>query len=211
MDDNTRKMILTAWREDRLAAVHIHLQKMCYEPATARAFENSALAADFFRAQAIENIWAVAPHHRDRKGMKEQTTSVSAFNGACKEDRNKLHVVVGADADETVVIRKSYSAFREGYLDKPTIEKHLKDSGKDTILLTGVYADQCFQYSMEMAFHYTPFNIVALTDCTNEPREGYIAERLSRHPFHNNTRLRTATFEDLERTLPSLYPARHYG
>ncbi len=85
-----------------------------------------------------------------------------------------LHPFCGAAADETVIEKQEESGF---YARNATLHTHLEDTGKDTLLITGIYADLCVRKTIRDGILSGRYNILGLMDCIDHygTRAGYAA------------------------------------
>lgn len=153
MNSKTRDLLISAHRENRLAAVHIDFQVDYYHSQTFRA------AADFtaeLRDLHVPNIWV---------GLIQQNTSritdVKGMNEECRFRKELMHSLLGALPDETAIIKTKVSAFDD---DNAPLHEYLAQEQKNTLLIDGVTADSCVSETLIDAVESERYDIIAVTD-----------------------------------------------
>lgn len=213
MSPETKNLLLSAWRENRLAAVHIDLQEgylwnerggmdipllnLC------RSVKN---VAAILRPAGIPNIWAMAKDVR----WKDQLTTVRLFDREIYSRFGTLVSHVAAQNDEVVVAKTSNSAF-----DQPDTPLHgyLKEQNKDTLLIGGVNAQACVSATIKDAILSDLYNVIVLPDCINVPETMRTEEYIDflREECGNDTlfsrRFHSASSLEVIDTLNALSPS----
>lgn len=161
LDPRTRDVLFSAWKENRLLAVHIDLQP-CFSPdkelcGAVHAFSSS------LRSLNVENLWVgYAGNHMD---MRNGRTTVKALETEQNTGRNILPNV-GAAPDDYAVLKDQNSAM---YHPAWPLHRHMHITGKDTILITGVNYDCCVGETIQDAILSDKYNVIAVGDCINIP------------------------------------------
>ncbi len=157
----THETLLSAWRENRLAAVHIDMQRR-FSPTEALCEAVKKLSTSL-RALDVENIW-VAYAYRNMK-MQNARADVGHIAGECETGHNILDGI-GADEKDPLIVKNHDSAF---YLPSWPLHNHLQAKGKDTLLITGLHHDYCVGETIQDGILSNRYNIVAVGDCIDIP------------------------------------------
>jgi len=172
MKRQTQNLLISAWRENRLAAVHIDLQNM-YADGNEMVFRSVGLFARHLRAHSIANTWVAYPKIEDDSSchVPEGLTTVRDFNRfALHRDHGNgslLSPLVQANPLEKTVIKHWGSAFNDG--EDSNLFQHLERGGKDTILIDGVSSYACVARTLLDGVSLDRFDFIVVEDCINLP------------------------------------------
>ncbi len=206
MDEKTKDIILSAWRENRLAAVHVDLIDFCLEKKTTAAFEGVRANAAQMRVLNIPNIWVTF----DSSGQDLDRSAMTVAE-MDNDPENRISSVVEAHGGETVVIKNELAAFKRD--EDTALSLELDRLQADTILIDGVYSSGCISATITEGILRKRYNFVAITDgmnwpdlsgapldCLSELRK-YCEEYSAKMGPDLNRNLSTATRRDLEKLL----------
>jgi nicotinamidase-related amidase len=168
LDPRTHETLLSAWRENRLLAVHIDLQGCFYpDDKVCAAIKN---LSNSLRSLKVENAWVAYADESMR--FKNGRTTVKYIEETKTLDRSILPKV-GAQENEAVLLKHTNSAL---IAETTPLQKYLDENDKDTLLITGVNYDCCVGETIQDAILSGKYNIIAVADCINIPmqtRSGY--------------------------------------
>lgn len=179
MDPKTRDLLLSAWHDKRLAAVHIDLQDF-YREYNEETFEAVGNFAAAMRPLSVPNIWVTYPRMLrleqitpdcTHSEMIPRITTVAEFNemamGPNHTPVSLISDIAGARPDETVTIKRRFSAFDP--VAPSYLEQHLDDIGADTVLITGVSWRTCVKETLDDGVKLDKYNFIVVDDCINVP------------------------------------------
>lgn len=170
----THDVLISAWRENRLAAIHIDIQPdFEISPMLCRSINR---LADSLRDLSVANIWVAYGDEPDQN----KVTTVGDVEAA-KFDSGAIMPFAGAQDEEIAIVKTQASAF---HFPTWPLHTHLQENNKDTILVTGVHHDCCVGHTIEDGILSNLYNIVAVYDCIDLP-EGSGPEIYARK-FPNN-------------------------
>lgn len=160
---STHKVLMDAWRENRLAAVHIDLQpRFAPSPELCDAVRTLSRS---LRSLNVENIWvAYASLYME---VRNGQTNVKDMKPEGWTGHNIMDGV-GAYKDDTVIIKAHDSAF---YSPSWPLHTHLQAGDKDTLLITGLHHDYCVGDTIKDGILSNHYNIIAVGDCINIPEQ----------------------------------------
>lgn len=159
MDAHTRKLLHSAWRENRLAAVHIDAQNGFLDKHTMDAFDGICRSAQHMRTIGVPNIWvAFAGINHSQFG---KVTTVAEFDRSETYPSDKIALCVNARKDESVVLKAATDGF-SGSND--ALDNHLRGMGVDTIIVDGVYSFACVFQTIKAGLLKDHYNIIANLD-----------------------------------------------
>lgn len=178
MDDKTRHILTSAQRRKTLAAVHIDMEDL-YIFNNENTFKAVGKFADRLRVSGIPNIWVTfpfisyanfhAPRDDSYKNIDASITTVREFNKqAHAPNHNHLSAIpsmVGAKADETVIVKSWGSAFHEK-MDS-LLDIFLRKHNIDTVITTGVDYDACVARTLNDGTALDRYDFIAVEDCIN--------------------------------------------
>jgi nicotinamidase-related amidase len=170
MTDTLRKLILDAYRENRLAHVNIDLQ-VGFKVDQALCDRVHTLSRDA-RSKNIPNIWVAAGLSRYDTNTPNFLTDVKGTWGMSLP-KGRIRNGLGAVHDDATIIKCHDSAL---YLPDCPLDRHLQDTGRDTFFIKGVYSLECVAETIRDAVLSNRYNVVAVGDCidiSNQSIEGY--------------------------------------
>jgi nicotinamidase-related amidase len=166
MQQHTRQTIVSAQRENRLAALHIDLQEDYIGGRTLSVSGTVRNFAHFLRALDVPNIWmAFANDPSILNKLPSKVATVDEFNHAASGTPCGLAAEVGALPEEKLIVKSTIDAFSPG---ASPIESHLKERTIDTLLVTGYTGTCCVARTMASAVRTNKFNVVAVQDCIDQ-------------------------------------------
>lgn len=173
MDKNTKELLLSAWGENRLAAVHVDLQNL-YIDGNEAVFRSVGNFAAGLTTYGITNTWVTYPKIQDdnTSHVPEGLTTVQDFN------RMAFHPDLGTESlisplaqarlFEKTVVKHWGSAFNEGR--ESVLYQHLNRQGVDTVLIDGVSFDACMSGTLRDGTNLDQFDFLVVEDCINIPQ-----------------------------------------
>lgn len=165
MDDETRKLLLSAWHEDRLAALHIDAQWIFSDDV----FHAIGNLAQGLRPLNVSNIWVAWPDYERR--VDTGMTTVTDYHRTDQDTDYYLSRHVGAEGHETLLVKNTQSCFGTAV---PHLENYLDSKNTDTLVVTGVGGrNACADKTIRQAILTDKYNIVAVTDCINHTGDDY--------------------------------------
>ncbi len=170
MTPETHTLLMTAYRENRLAALHIDLQ--CDFHISSNFYEvvrQTANLADTLRTHKTENIWMAYPYQKS--GAYQPSMTVKSFNKAAEDIKmwgDQIVKDVRAENHETLLVKNTPNAF--GYGEKALVG-HLKKHGLNTLIITGVQATCCVEDTLRSGLLSEHMNFVIAADCVNIPAD----------------------------------------
>lgn len=197
MDQRTHDLIVSALEEDRLAAVHIDLEKM-YGDCNERTFRAVGGFSQGLRDRNIPNIWVTFPCLNAAERIAPGISTVGEFNRMANDPvhnpRSALCATVGARDHETVVIKDWGSAL---HTEKAALHECLQTLKKDTILIDGVAGHACVARTIDDGTLMDRYNFIAVPDCINlldgTDYETFMKQRGLKNPSAFSRRFYTAT------------------
>lgn len=172
MINNTRDLLLSAWRENRLAAVHIDLQNL-YVEGNEAVFHSVGNFADRLRGHGIPNTWVAFPRIAEDNSchVSEGITTVQDFNRmALHPDlgfESLISPLVQAHSFEDTIVKHWGSGFEKG--TDSALYQHLDAKGADTVLIAGVAAYACIARTLHDGANLDRFDFIVVEDCINIP------------------------------------------
>jgi nicotinamidase-related amidase len=155
MDSNTRDVLSAAYRENRLAALHIDYQDRFYER---NPFLGGRYMAAAMRKLDVPNIWVgIQKHPRSR------VTTVGEFNKSAGP-HERLHESVQAECGETAFIKSLSSAFGE---TPAPLANYLDTLNKDVLLVGGVYGEACVATTIRDAISQHNYTVIVVADAVD--------------------------------------------
>jgi hypothetical protein len=128
MNTDVKKLLLAAWSENRLAAVHIDMQYL-YHTGNEPTFRAVADFAQRLRDYAVPNAWVAFPQLDMKYGITPRITTVADFNReALHPDhtpQSMIHAQVRAHPHEPVIVKDWGSAFEGG--EQSHLHRFLQD------------------------------------------------------------------------------------
>lgn len=201
MTPETKALLLSAWRENRLAAVHIDLQEkfLTFRDISQAAFQNTKPYAAALRAANIPNIWVAYPAWRNIVPYVKAT--VGRFNDHMdrREKQDSISPMVVASRDECIIVKRKSQAL-DLYEVMP-LGRHLMETQKDTLLVSGVTALGCVGATIKQGLLRGTYTIFAVGDCMDlEQNFNFTALVTGGEP---NPRFHMAISKDIVETLES--------
>lgn len=166
MQEQTRELILSAWRENRLAALHVDAQWIFSD----NVFPVIGTLAEGLRERNVANIWAAWPDYERR--IPTGITNVEDYHQTNQDEDYYLSRHVGALDGETMMVKNTQSCF--GTLD-PHLETYLDARNIDTLIVTGVGGRACVEKTLRQGILMDKYNLVAATDAINKTGDDYLS------------------------------------
>ena len=205
MDPKTRDLLLSAWYENRLAAIHIDLEKM-YAPDNERTFRAVGAFSGGLRAHDVQNIWITFPYLKAKERIRPGVTTVEQFNAMANDPlhdiRSAMSESVGAQDHEAVVVKDWGSAFHPS---SSALHDYLRELKKDTILIDGVAGHACVANTLDDGTNLDTYTFIAVQDCINllpdQDYEEFMRWRGVQNPSVFARRFYTASSDMVIKTL----------
>lgn len=171
MNSYTQKLLLSAWRENRLAVVHIDLQNM-YIEGNEMVFRSVGDFAGQLRKHGLSNTWVTYPKiDDDLASIPMGLTTVGEFNRQAyylgHGNESPISPLVQAHPFEKTIVKHWGSAFYEGRDSE--LYQHLDRKDADTVLIDGVAAYACISSTLYDGAILDRFNFIVVEDCINIP------------------------------------------
>jgi nicotinamidase-related amidase len=199
MDDKTRKLLVSAWQENRLAALHVDAQWIFND----KVFEVIGTMAQGFRERSIENIWAAWPDYERRI-----PTGISTVGDYHRTDQGIDYYLsnhVDAKASETVLVKNAQSCFG---MMAPHLDDYLDNKKIDTLIVTGVGGLACVEKTLRQGILMDKYNFVASLDAINKTDNNYgehIKSVTQKNPVAYARRYHEATSSEILGALPHCF------
>ncbi len=169
MNTQTRDILLTAWRENRLAGVHVDLQtgflagSIGFDVRRTPILGPIKSLAAGLRQRDVLNLWVTLYRQDD---APPRNLCVEAFNNHCAPISPLLCIDprVAAEGSETVLTKRSCSALQR---QSSALPGFLEETGIDTLLVTGVNAKACVGETLAHGVQSRTLTVIAVTDCIN--------------------------------------------
>lgn len=205
MDPKTRDLLLSAWYENRLAAIHIDLEKM-YEPRNEHTFRAVGDFAGGLRAHDVQNIWITFPYLKAQERISPGLMTVEQFNAMANDPlhdvRSAMSETVDARGNEAVVVKDWGSSFHHS---STVLHDYLRELKKDVILIDGVAGHECVAKTLDDGTTLDAYTFIAVQDCINllpdQDYEAYMRWRGVKNPAAFAQRFATASSEMVLKTL----------
>lgn len=183
LDPRTHKVLLDSFRANRLAVVNIDLQP-CFFPDDALCTSVKTLSSSL-RQKTIDNIWVA--YSGDKMEMSIGRTNVHSLTSEQHSGRNILNNV-GAHEDDVVILKDEPSAFLR---KDPPLHRHLMQTNKDTLLITGVTYNCCVGETIQDLILSDEYNVIAVGDCINIPIQTHSGYHCYARDLFNACAIRT--------------------
>lgn len=155
----THDVLLSAWRENRLAAVHIDMQYgFDIDGWVVQAVGKLSRA---MRSLSVSNIWVAYSDATREKPLV--ITDVKGI-GCAGLPRGRIRSGMGTVHDDAAVTKYHDSAF---FAPDWPLHQVLQARGKDTILVSGVNDYYCVGETIQDGILSDKYNIIAVGDCIN--------------------------------------------
>lgn len=173
MKRDTRDLLVSAWRENRLAAVHIDLQNL-YVEGNEAVFHSVGNFAGRLRSHGVPNTWVAFPKIAEDNSchVPEGITTVQDFNRMAEHPdlgfESLISPLVQAHSFEQTVVKHWGSGFNKG--TESALYRHLDSKGVDTVLIAGVAAYACIARTLHDGANLDRFDFIVVEDCINIPQ-----------------------------------------
>lgn len=210
MNEQTRDLLISAYRRKSLAAVHIDLQNL-YLYNNNDTFKSVAELAGSMRQWDIPNAWVTFPidlrghlaPDANYKMIPPGITTVGDFNKTAlagdHDWRSTIPDLAGALPHEDVIVKDWGSAFHP---KKPSyLHTYLQENKIDTVVFSGVDVEACLGRTLNDGTALERYDFVVAEDCINNrygiPYKAYLlqngvkdfdtkTQRQIRQPIKNN-------------------------
>jgi nicotinamidase-related amidase len=205
MDEKTKELLLSAWHENRLAAIHIDLEKM-YAPGNEHTFRAVGDFAGGLRANDVQNIWITFPYLKAQERIRPGVMTVAEFNAMANDPlhdvRSAMSETVRAQDSEAVVVKDWGSSFHQS---STVLHDYLRELKRDVILIDGVAGHECVAKTLDDGTGLDAYTFIAVQDCINllpdQDYEAYMRWRGVKNPALFAQRFATASSDMILKTL----------
>lgn len=167
MEPKTHDLLIAAWREKRLAAVHIDLQKM-YAKGNTRTFLAVGNFAAMLRQWNIPNIWVTFPQLKVKRRINPGITTVQHFQKDVHDPDHHIGSAISARVrahdNEIVVVKNWGSAF---HTSATHLHDTLEERKVDTVIVDGVHASACVARTLDDGTKSNKYDFIVVEDCIN--------------------------------------------
>jgi nicotinamidase-related amidase len=155
---DTRRIIVNAWKQNRLAAIHVDAQNGFLDGHTFEAFEGIARSAHYMRSIGVPNIWVA--FSSEFHTLYGKPTTVAEFTQSDTYTCDKISLLANPYDHETVILKSGAGCFD---YDENALNNHLKAQNIDTLIIDGVYSHGCVLQTIKGGL-MQEYNIVANMD-----------------------------------------------
>lgn len=203
MDERIKTLLLQAWKDERLAAVHIDLQGEYYKREVFAAVDHFSRE---LRTLKIPNTWVAWPDPEST--VRPKVMSVAQYQKTNQSFEYLLDAHIGAQDNETLVTKVGKSALDPNL---PLLDKHLMATGIETVILDGVTAKRCLLSTLKDGILTDKYNFIVAADATDMEDEASFKDLVRQASWENldsfDRRYHSATSGDIIGVLREHAPA----
>lgn len=176
MKPETRDLLISAHRENRLAGLHIDMQENYVGGRDLPVSGAVRMFSEVLRAIHVNNIWIAFAHGHAIKRIPDGITTVENYNATALPG-DVISREAGARLGETVIVKSNIDALGK---DSSYLDPYLQKEKIDTILVTGFTGICCVGRTIGTAIRMDRYNVIAVQDCIDQA-DGWPYDRYVRN------------------------------